>query len=135
MSIPLHRTLSLDITIWPLLWTQQIQPRTAIAKQGTIIGSHEQTLGYLLATVSNLSDEQAKMQSAIQAVQASTNEPTPGTSAKASATPPPPQPVAVSESPLMPVFRDAASPEPEPFSGNLEGYSGFLLQCELAFGI
>lgn len=103
--------------------------RTAIAKQGTIIGSHEQTLGYLLATVSNLSDEQAKMQSA------SANEPTPGTSAKASATPPPPQPVAVSESPLMPVFRDAASPEPEPFSGNPEGCSGFLLQCELAFGI
>lgn len=108
--------------------------RTAIAKQGAIIGSHEQTLGYLLATVSNLSDEQAKMQSAIQNVQAPA-EATPGTSTKASATPPPPQPVVVSESPLMPVFRDAASPEPEPFSGNPEGCSGFLLQCELAFGI
>lgn len=108
--------------------------RTAIAKQGAIIGSHEQTLGYLLATVSNLSDEQTKMQSAIQAVQASVNEPTPGTSAQASVTLPPPQPVAVSDSPLRPAFRDAASPEPEPFSGNPEGCSGFLLQCELAFG-
>lgn len=32
------------------------------------------------------------------------------------------------------MFRDAASPEPEPYSGDPGGCSGFLLQAELAFG-
>lgn len=113
------------------------QIRTAVSKQGAILGTHEDALQFLLAKVNSLTDEQEKMQSAVQNLQSATApvpEPIPSTSAPVSAPPPPPQPIAESEPLQTPMFRDAASPEPEPFAGGRGGCSGFLLQCELAFG-
>lgn len=112
------------------------QIRTATSKQGAVLGSHEEALQFLLAKVTSLTDEQAKMQSAVQTLQSATTsepEPVPGTSAQVPVLPPP-QLSADLESPQTPMFHDAASPQPEPFSGDRGGCSGFLLQCELAFG-
>lgn len=109
--------------------------RGAISKQGAIIGSHEQTLQYLLAQVHTLTDEQVKMQSDIQSLQPSAeSDSAAGSSAQPALTVPAPQPVADSEPQRAHLFRDAASPEPEAYAGDPGSCSGFLLQCELAFG-
>lgn len=69
--------------------------RVAISKQGAIIGSHEQTLQYLLAQVHTLTDKQAKMQSDIQSLQPSAeSEPAASSSAQPAPMAPLPQPLA-----------------------------------------
>lgn len=89
-----------------------------------------------MAQVQSLTDQQTRLQATIQALQIkdeTDSEADPNTFAHA---PPAPQPASHGAVELLqqPVFRDAASPEPEPYAGDLGICSGFLLQVELAFG-
>lgn len=111
--------------------------RSAIQRQGAILGSHEQSIQFLLAQQQTLRDGQDKILETLQALQASipaATSSTPGTAGQASETQAPP-PQSVAAAPLLAsAFRDATSPEPEPFSGDPGSCSGFLLQVDLVFG-
>lgn len=111
--------------------------RSAIQRQGAILGSHEQSKQFLLVQQQTLRDGQDKILETLQALQASiptATSSTPGTAGQASETQAP-LPQSVAAAPLLAsAFRDATSPEPEPFSGDPGSCSGFLLQVDLVFG-
>lgn len=111
--------------------------RSAIQRQGAILGSHEQSIQFLLAQQQTLRDGQSKILETLQALQTDISTAAGSASGPAgqdSGTPAPlPQPVAVASPPTS-AFRDATSPEPEPFSGDPGSCSGFLLQVDLVFG-
>lgn len=83
--------------------------RTAITKQGAILGSHEQSIQFLLAQQKKIIDGQAQCPN-----HTSRN-------------------FYYVMQPLAPSFHDIASPEPVPFSGEPGLCGGFLLQCGLVF--
>lgn len=94
-----------------------------------------------MAQVQALTDKQATLETTVQALQINDETDSEAGPNRVAHAPtvgaaPPPQPPTHSavEFQQQPVFRDAVSPEPEPYAGDPGVCSRFLLQVELAFG-
>lgn len=106
--------------------------RAAVSKQGAILGAHEQALQVLDTRCQAIGETQARILASLQEIQSALSPPPGPSSASPAPVAEPPQ-SSPAPTPSGSVFRDAAFPEPEPYSGERGRCTAFLLKCSLAF--
>lgn len=101
--------------------------RTALSEQGILLGHHENVITSMAQQQTSILQTLTQLSHQVQQLSAKFSVSSSSASASPSQSPAP-----VAQPPPA-AFRDAASPPPEPFSGELGKCRGFVLQCSLVF--